>query len=315
VYRWARLAGRIRCRYRVSPRPRVNGYVCAMWAPFPNLGRNLFPSAEVFWDLTRCGWVLATKACVQGARGSQGSASLQFHPHGGNLTKLTEPCGALPRKCSLIRRSVPVDNHFRISLIQATRTERNSICLKQQQRMGPKSVAIHSQNMHILRSVPIENHFQMSPIQETRTHGNSICPKQQPKMEQQWIVAQTHEIMSPKSFPKSSPSRIRQLTPAPSLQNTISLTNRSRHGHPRLKARLATNRCGQVRSQQSSDARKRFSSSAFSFPFRDEGDENPEPTPRILKQHWLTDGLKRSVGACPLAWSTVVPLGSNCDLQ
>jgi hypothetical protein len=32
-------------------RPRVNEYACGKWPPSRNLGRNLFPSAEVFSDL------------------------------------------------------------------------------------------------------------------------------------------------------------------------------------------------------------------------------------------------------------------------
>jgi hypothetical protein len=34
----------------ISRRSRVNGYACGKWPPFPNLGRNLFPSAEVLSD-------------------------------------------------------------------------------------------------------------------------------------------------------------------------------------------------------------------------------------------------------------------------
>jgi hypothetical protein len=49
-YRWAFLAGKLRCRYRISSRLRGNGYVCGTRPPFPNLSRNLFPSAEVFWN-------------------------------------------------------------------------------------------------------------------------------------------------------------------------------------------------------------------------------------------------------------------------
>jgi hypothetical protein len=33
-----------------QPPDRVNGHVCGKWPPSPNLGRNLFPSAEVFRD-------------------------------------------------------------------------------------------------------------------------------------------------------------------------------------------------------------------------------------------------------------------------
>jgi hypothetical protein len=48
------------------------------------------------------------------------------------------------------------------------------------------------------------------------------------------------------------------------------------YGRPRLKARLTSKRCGQVRSQQSSDARNRFSPSPFSLPFLDEVHQDPE---------------------------------------
>jgi hypothetical protein len=37
-----------RRQYRINRRSLVNGYVCDRRSPFPNLGRNLFPSAEVF---------------------------------------------------------------------------------------------------------------------------------------------------------------------------------------------------------------------------------------------------------------------------
>jgi hypothetical protein len=194
---------------------------------------------------------------------------------------------AIQSERMLLLRSVPIENNFQMSLIQVTGTNRNTSRPKQQPTTETKLFSIHSKKTQILRSVPIENHFQISLLQVTHTGRNTLCPKQQPTMEQKWTAAQTHEILTPKSLPNSNPSRMRQLTRAPKLQKTISLTNRSRHGHPRLKVRLTSKRCGPVRSQQSSDARQRFFPSTFSLLFRDEVHQNPE-SPSTNSQTALT---------------------------
>jgi hypothetical protein len=77
-----------------------------------------------------------------------------------------------------IHQSVPIENHFQMSLIQVICTDRNSLCPKQQPMMESKSILIHSHEMLFQQSVPIENHFQMSLIQVICTDRNSLCPEQ-----------------------------------------------------------------------------------------------------------------------------------------
>jgi hypothetical protein len=64
-----------------------------------------------------------------------------------------------------IPQSAQVENHFQVSRIEGTCSNRNSLCPKQQQKMESQSISIHSDEMLILQSVQAVNPSQKEQIQ------------------------------------------------------------------------------------------------------------------------------------------------------
>jgi hypothetical protein len=90
---------------------------------------------------------------VQGANGTAGRRLTPRAPHGGNLTALTEPCGALPRKCLFVYLCQLASSCGTFGLSgNASLMEKVQLKVKTPSNQRHASAAGFSQGPHFVRS-------------------------------------------------------------------------------------------------------------------------------------------------------------------